>query len=57
MGLYVSNLVHRVLNGAELELVYKVRPGYMGLDKLGTGPRLSPDRHCIHAGPPGTGIM
>ena len=32
-------------------------PVYTGPDKFGTGPRLGPDRPCVHTGPPGTGTM
>ena len=29
----------------------------MGPDKFGTGPRLGPDRPCVHTGPPGISTM
>ena len=32
-------------------------PIYTRQDKFGTGPRLGPDRPCIHMGPPGTDTM
>ena len=38
-------------DGTSLGLVYT------GPDKFGTGPRLGPDRPCVHTGPPGTGTI
>ena len=38
-------------------LMTNLGPVYTGPDKFGTGPRLSPDRPCVHTEPLGTGTV
>ena len=47
----------KFLRDIYLEYLVTFRPRLHGPDKFGTGPRLDPDRPCVHTRPPGTGTM